>query len=1812
MAEMATFQDLVSDEHKEKKKGFRNIAGNLAAHAGMRVWGRVGALREVLRCFISAPCRGSDGLSCAFKSKRFPLLRQMGRQEPHWWTPLGKAKGELTLTDFPSAVLALPAAPAGMCKRHLEGQAKRRDQRHEEVERLRRQQAKVLSGAVSAFWVKVEHVQFPRAGSEKKGTHAAARAEAAVVAEDDDFDAAGEQVERQEAEDLALDAEMEAETSSEGDEEGQGGRRDEAGDLAKEAEEPLEELLQYVDPPFLRLTRRELLFLSFCAHSPRCAASFRLEYAWWDVPFLFFCPCGSNTGVFFRPSMILAGAETDPQAAMRDAPKPRDLEDEEEATEDQERLEALIAERDEEDAKLDEEMDSCEDDQSETGAVDDLLNEAEAPLSEVLKSYGYSSVQEFLSRRAEDASRSSESDPEDLQRAEGANKGNLAADSESKQFQDASQQQKRERPGEGVAEQSLPKRLRYPRLKREMSTTLSPEMPEETQHEMGLGKTIQTIALLAKLALEMGVWGPHLVVVPTSVLENWETEFKKFLPGFRVVLYYGSAAERQKKRQGWTRKHAFNVCIVSYATAVKDAAILKRREWYSMVLDEAQNIKNFSSKRWQTLLTFNSQHRLLLTGTPLQNHLLELWSLMHFLMPTLFSSHENFKEWFDSPLTAAIEQSRVQRHQRLVAKLHQVLRPYILRRLKKDVEKQMPSKYEHVIKCELTRRQRCLYDEFLGSRAVQGTLDQQQYRGMMNALMQLRKVCNHPDLFEARPTRTPVGADGLGILEATIPASVCLWLQEPWCLTPEAAIKRLTGPLTSLLLREAHGSKWAELAADELASPIQCLLSSPPPPFPKCSAGAREPRAVCTEGRLRDASLEAYLAAFDLPVLVDPFTFSVRDIPPPTFSPALPSTAASNPSPPLQTAGPSSWLSQQHLAQLEGGAARLHTAQEAECRDAAGSPTAQPCLEGGEHEVQQPVALLSTAASGETAGSVAWRVPEQGLGDQQAQAVRSSKSLIDGSWFLGVAFGAASIPDVGGVMRAKQREMEEAQQPLDDVLPLPLKFLHYQVSLELNGDEDLPPQNASEGAPAGSDGWRVTAAEAAFDGLGSAHGWGGVPASSSRAVRSRWQYLLQRSHERLTGLPVVPRRLPENDTASAAARAARQRPWCQRQLREAAAAREDGQSRRFRFLCYLHFLHRLAPSPHLGSDGRRYLRRLVRQGATYPPFYVYDQASLRLSHSGTFGFCTRQGQAVLSSSEGRGSSVDWPPCRSARLRGGGIRSSDDFFRQTSYSSSLFPTPSQVCEHLRPLLSLFTLRGQGGPTARFSSLSALEGAALTLLEGYRLREPVLRREHPPTYGLRWGSPQGAGEASGSAASDFRVAYATQLQKGAADDDRGIVLGRHIMHVPACYCVAGTRPALCPENDYYNDLLTGASRPQCIVVSQHAETNSAVRETLARMECLFPPKQLIQDDCGKLIAMAELLHKLRAGGHRCIIFTQFSRMLDVLESWINYQGFVYLRLDGSTKVENRQRIVNQFNTNPRIFLFIASTRAGGVGINLTGADTVIFYDTDWNPAMDRQAMDRCHRIGQTRDVHIYRLVCAHTIEENIWRKQLQKRLLDEIVVDQGSFTITNAAKKLGRLEVDDQKGSDLHGAEWFSNANTLKELLTIKQEQTEDLYVDRVLHESTADTGNAPLAPTRDRNSAFESAMDELEDVEDRAALRQTAKEQKTVQQEMSDDFRDENPDAVDDVSSALNELPALATYCVKFLSDNKSDALIAQIERFKAQLEGEGAEVGEGEPGAATESASAADGSEDNSGSEMSAAWESELEEQDGGESAESK
>ena len=167
--------------------------------------------------------------------------------------------------------------------------------------------------------------------------------------------------------------------------------------------------------------------------------------------------------------------------------------------------------------------------------------------------------------------------------------------------------------------------------------------PDMSTRSPGLGKTIQTIALLAHLASDRGVWGPHLIIVPTSVILNWEMEFKKFFPGFRVLSYYGNPKRRKELRRGWNDKYHFNVCITSYALALKDAAILRRKSWYYMILDEAHMIKNFKSQRWMTLAVIKSFRRLLLTGTPLQNNLTELFALLQFIMSGM--DFAGFKEF---------------------------------------------------------------------------------------------------------------------------------------------------------------------------------------------------------------------------------------------------------------------------------------------------------------------------------------------------------------------------------------------------------------------------------------------------------------------------------------------------------------------------------------------------------------------------------------------------------------------------------------------------------------------------------------------------------------------------------------------------------------------------------------------------------------------------------------------------------------------------------------------------------------------------------------------------------------------------------------------------------------------------------------------------------------------------------------------------------------------------------------------------------------------------------------------------------------
>ncbi|QPG75411.1 Putative DNA helicase ino80 [Brettanomyces nanus] len=295
--------------------------------------------------------------------------------------------------------------------------------------------------------------------------------------------------------------------------------------------------------------------------------------------------------------------------------------------------------------------------------------------------------------------------------------------------------------------------------------------------EMGLGKTVQSISVLAYLAETHNIWGPFLVVTPASTLHNWQQEITRFLPDFKVLPYWGTAKDRKILRKFWDRKSivyhreaAFHVVVTSYQLVVADSQYFQKMRWQYMILDEAQAIKSSQSSRWKSLLTFQCRNRLLLTGTPIQNNMQELWALLHFIMPSLFDSHDEFSEWFSKDI-----ESHAQAHTKLnqlqLERLHAILKPFMLRRVKKNVQSELGEKIEIDVYCELTSRQKKLYkmlrsqinlmdlienSKKIHHRSHGGTDYDEDGSGdsLMNVVMQFRKVCNHPDLFERADTKS--------------------------------------------------------------------------------------------------------------------------------------------------------------------------------------------------------------------------------------------------------------------------------------------------------------------------------------------------------------------------------------------------------------------------------------------------------------------------------------------------------------------------------------------------------------------------------------------------------------------------------------------------------------------------------------------------------------------------------------------------------------------------------------------------------------------------------------------------------------------------------------------------------------------------------------------------------------------------------------------------------------------------------------------------------------------------------------------------
>ncbi|XP_028433217.1 putative global transcription activator SNF2L2 isoform X1 [Perca flavescens] len=273
--------------------------------------------------------------------------------------------------------------------------------------------------------------------------------------------------------------------------------------------------------------------------------------------------------------------------------------------------------------------------------------------------------------------------------------------------------------------------------------------------EMGLGKTIQTIALITYLMEHKRINGPFLIIVPLSTLSNWVYELDKWAPSVVKIAYKGTPVLR-RGLVPQLRSGKFNVLLTTYEYIIKDKHILAKIRWKYMIVDEGHRMKNHHCKLTQVLNThYVAPRRLLLTGTPLQNKLPELWALLNFLLPTIFKSCSTFEQWFNAPFAMTGERVDLNEEETIliIRRLHKVLRPFLLRRLKKEVESQLPEKVEYVVKCDMSAIQKVLYRHMQrGILLTDGSEKDKKGKGgaktLMNTIMQLKKICNHPYMFQ--------------------------------------------------------------------------------------------------------------------------------------------------------------------------------------------------------------------------------------------------------------------------------------------------------------------------------------------------------------------------------------------------------------------------------------------------------------------------------------------------------------------------------------------------------------------------------------------------------------------------------------------------------------------------------------------------------------------------------------------------------------------------------------------------------------------------------------------------------------------------------------------------------------------------------------------------------------------------------------------------------------------------------------------------------------------------------------------------------
>ncbi|XP_029933254.1 helicase SRCAP isoform X2 [Myripristis murdjan] len=1162
--------------------------------------------------------------------------------------------------------------------------------------------------------------------------------------------------------------------------------------------------------------------------------------------------------------------------------------------------------------------------------------------------------------------------------------------------------------------------------------------------EMGLGKTIQTIALLAHLACEKGNWGPHLIIVPTSVMLNWEMELKRWCPGFKILTYFGSQKERKLKRQGWTKPNAFHVCITSYKLVLQDHQAFRRKSWRYLILDEAQNIKNFKSQRWQSLLNFNSHRRLLLTGTPLQNSLMELWSLMHFLMPHVFQSHREFKEWFSNPLTGMIEGSQ-EYNEGLVKRLHKVLRPFLLRRIKADVEKQMPKKYEHVVRCRLSKRQRFLYDDFMAQASTRETLASGHFMSVINILMQLRKVCNHPNLFDPRPIQSPFITQPIVFHTASL-------VQDALEVSPfkrcDLSMFDLVGLEGSVSRYQADSFLPHHKVSRQLIQEIMDFPEPPPRPKPvrmKVNRMFQPP----PKGDSRPVLLMNKPTCPVSPAAQTPKPQLVTDTPTaPAPAPIVQQVVCSvTPTPtPRPSVHPTAQTAVRSNAPKPVLTVRPPTTP---CTPSAPAHPSPPASSVMPQRVLLSPDMQARLPSGEVVSiaqlaSLAGRPVSTCQGSKPVTfQLQGNKLTLSGAQIHQVPVAPprpvqapASMVSSPGIVKIVVRQSAGKEGgPVPTLAVAPSPRVAPQASPSLHQHANTPP--VRNPAP-----------------LQNPHRTPG-PATAHYTIAP----------------PRIPSSTPSQPQPPRPVLKVVQPPPSSTEQPAPARVTSSSSSSKSSAPPHDDTCQTLPPKSGSGTGVKASPRpRVLPRPPPRSPFHMSWLAdSNRQQRDSRMDLIFR---------------VNERHCGAKPVYGQEVL---DFL---TFLPSSCPSPAPL-----------SAQGEWGRSGHSSCLFA----QFQNTDDYWLQSHILEKDiHSIEERLEL-------------LSDIIDRFTFVIPPVEAPP-----ISMHCCHPP---------PSLSHKQAVFSSMLS----------TQLTPLTGSLHRIQCNMRTHFPDLRLIQYDCGKLQTLHTLLRKLKTGGHRVLIFTQMTRMLDVLEQFLNYHGHIYLRLDGSTRVEQRQALMERFNADRRIFCFILSTRSGGVGVNLTGADTVVFYDSDWNPTMDAQAQDRCHRIGQTRDVHIYRLISERTVEENILKKANQKRMLGDMAIEGGNFTTA------------------------FFKEQTIRELFDVndgeKREVAVELSVPQAEEEESVNKQNTTI---------LEQALCRAEDEEDIVAASQAKAEQVAELAEFNENIPLDDggeQEEVEELSKAEQEIAALVEqltpierYAMNFLEASLEDVCKEELKQAEEQVE----------------------------------------------------